>query len=172
MLFFALMPVSKGCSCCRNNINTAICGYVTKLSSTTGTSRDCFKLCHCKSEHNVITLVWAAILHEEQTLHSVMILNATTVENVSCTWGRPQKHGVFCKTVNSLMLLKWLDVFCKRMLIHLIIQHKGSHVIEATDVTSLWCLGEGVGIWGAAAPPGHDSVNHTCFARRLEVKEE
>ena len=71
------MPVFKGCGCCRNNINTAICGYVIKLSSTTGTSRDCFKLCNCKSIYDVVTIVRAAILHEEQTLCSVMILNAT-----------------------------------------------------------------------------------------------
>lgn len=40
--------------------------------------------------------------------------------------------------VNSLMLLEMTDVFCIRMLIHLMIKHNGYNVIEASDVTSLW----------------------------------
>lgn len=107
----------KGCSCCRNNINTAICGYVIKLSSTTGTSRDCFKLCNCKSIYNVVTRVQAAILHEEQPLCSVMILNAkktkkkrNLVKNSCFALQRTASETLsFVKynlTVNSLMLLK------------------------------------------------------------------
>lgn len=71
MLFAQKLVFFKGCGCCRNNINTVTCGYVIKLSSRTGTSRVCFKLCNCKSIYNVVTIVQAAISPEEQTLCSV-----------------------------------------------------------------------------------------------------
>lgn len=123
LTLFALMPVFKGCGCCRNNINTVICGYVITLSSTTGTTRDCFKMCNCKSIYNVVTIVQAATLHEEQTLCSVMILNAKKkVEILSktelfCTSEDGLRNVVsFVKynlTVNSLMLLKTRCVLYK-----------------------------------------------------------